>query len=507
MKSIYKKLIGLMLAIPLMFTSCEEDLAEMNVNPHTSQILTYDSQMLYVQGRAHSDHGQRVMSFYATAIQQLATQGFGTSPGDKYWFSDDNLGTMYNATYTGLIRNVVDLIERTAEDPDLSNYHNIARIMKAYAFQKLTDNHGDIPYSEASQGYTETNFYPVYDTQESIYMDLLNELSEAISALDASKQTYGSSDSYYAGDITKWKKMGYSLMLRLGMRMQKVNATLASQWVNAAITGGVFTSNDDNQVFHHSGDAINNTINNSMSSNFRRFRVAQTFVNMMADYGDPRLEMLTENFDKPDEGWKLIWGVPNGLDQETFLDPANNPLGLGWDECAYYNRDILGYIETPYYDAPDFGITYSEVLFNQAEAVLRGWITGDATALYEAGVEASMTQWGIYTGVTVPDAAAIDAYLLANPFDDTYEMIGNQMYLTLHRNFQEGFAHWRRTGFPVLVPVNYPNNVTGGVIPRRCPLDGWGTINTGVEHNQENYDAMVARQGPDSFTTRVWWDI
>ena len=502
MKSIKKIIIGLMLAVPMMFISCEDDLAEMNINPHTSQIMTYDAQFLYIQGRAHSDHGQRVMSFYATVIQQLAAIVTGEAPGDKYTDSNDNIGTMYTVSYTAVIKNVVDLIERTKDDPDLSNYTNIARIMKVYTFQKLTDNHGDIPYSEAGLGYLENFFTPVYDTQESIYADMLNELSEAIPALDASKKTYNSSDSYYSGDIVQWKKLGYSLMLRLGMRMQKVNATLASQWVNTAIAGGVFTSNLDNQVFHHAADAIMNTINYSMMSNFNRFRVTDTYVDMLSNTGDPRLELFCENFDKPDEGPKLIWGVPNGLDGTTFEYLANNPLGLTWAECAFFNRTIMDPL-----NAPSIDLNYSEVLFIQAEAVLRGWISGDATALYEAGVTASMTMWDIYSGITVPTTGEIQTYLTANPFDDTYEMIGNQMYLTNYRSYMEAFANWRRTGFPVLTPVNYPTNVTGGVIPRRCPLDGYNAISTGVALNQVNYDAMVARQGPDSYTTRVWWDV
>ena len=505
MKSMKKIIIiiGLMLALPLMFTSCEKDLADMNIDPHKSQILTYDAQFLKVQGYSHQWHGQRVMSFWATAIQQLATLGFGTSPGDKYWNSDDDLGQLYSAQFTNTIKNVVDLILRTQDDPELSNYYNIARIQRVYAFHKITDSYGDIPYSEAGLGFAETNFTPVYDTQQSIYMDMLNELNTAIPALTASKKTYGSSDSYYAGDIIQWKKLGYSLMLRLAMRMQKVEAALAQQWVNTAVTGGVFTSNDDNQIFHHSSDAIRNEINQSMTSNFRRFRVSKTFVDMLQNTGDPRLPIFVESYDI---GNPLIVGVPNGLDQTTFELPANNPLGLTWDEIAYFNRTIM----TPI-DAPFIAVNYAEVLFIQAEAVLRGWITGDATALYEAGVEASMTMWDIYTGITVPDAAAIQAYLTDNPFDGTdeqkFEMIGNQMYLTNYRSYMEAFANWRRTGYPVLTPINYPGNVTGGVIPRRCPLDGYGRINTGVELNQANYDAMVARQGPDSYTTRVWWDV
>jgi len=285
------------------------------------------------------------------------------------------------------------------------------------------------------------------------------------------------------------------------MRMQKVEPALAQQWANTAIAGGVFTGNDDNQVFHHSG-AIPNPISRSLFSSFHRFRLAGTFIDMLIDTDDPRLEIFAE----PYQGNGPIVGLPNGWDQTTIEDPAYNPLGLSFCEFAYFRRTIWDLLS-----APSIGLNYAEVLFLQAEAVLRGWTGGDATALYEAGVAASMTMWDIYTGITVPDAAAIQAYLTDNPFDGTdeqkFEMIGNQMYLTNYRSYMEAFANWRRTGYPVLTPVNYPGNVTGGVIPRRCPLDGYGRINTGVELNQANYDAMVARQGPDSYTTRVWWDV
>ena len=54
MKKYIKLIVGLMLVVPLMFTSCEEDLAEMNINPNTSQILNYDAQFLYSQAEAHN---------------------------------------------------------------------------------------------------------------------------------------------------------------------------------------------------------------------------------------------------------------------------------------------------------------------------------------------------------------------------------------------------------------------------------------------------------------------
>ena len=491
-----KIIIGLMLVVPLMFSSCTEDLADMNINPNSSQIMNYDAQFLYCQGNDHLVMGQIGMSFYACAMQQLAAITLYQAPGDKYVNANDDLGSLYKAQYTSSIKNLVDLIGRTKDDPELSNYYNIARIMKVYTFGILTDSWGDTPYFEAGKGYTDLNFKPVYDTQESIYMDFFKELNEAIPALDASKKTYNGSDSYYSGDVQKWKKLGYSLMLRLAMRIQKVRPDLSEQWVNTAVTGGVFTGNEDNQVFHHSSAGIPNNINLSMRSNFARFRAARTLVEMLRTTGDPRLNIFVEPY-----SGTVLEGLPNGLDATTIDDPVQNPSGLSFDEMAYFNRTILDDLA-----APDLGITYAEVCFLKGEAVLRGWISGDATTLYNAGVAASMTQWGIYTGITVPSDAEIQAYLTANPFDGSYKMIGDQMYLTFWRQYGEVFSNWRRTGFPVLVPVNYPNNETGGVIPRRIPYYGYGTTNTGVLENYDNYQAAVARQGPDNYLTRVWWD-
>ena len=232
-------------------------------------------------------------------------------------------------------------------------------------------------------------------------MDFFNELSTATAALDASKKTYDGSDSYYSGNIQKWKKLGYSLMLRLGMRIQKVEPALAEQWVNAAIAGGVFTSNDDNQVFHHSSSALPNATNNSMRSNFARFRAAKTIVDMMTNTNDPRLHIYFDTY----SGLGSLVGLPNGKDELSVTEPLLNPYDptdpgsdpLPFNRYAYFNKIILANLA-----APDFGVTYAEVCFLKAEAVLRGWITGDATALYEEGVKANMEQWGIYDGIEAP---------------------------------------------------------------------------------------------------------
>ena len=96
---------------------------------------------------------------------------------------------------------------------------------------------------------------------------------------------------------------------------------------------------------------------------------------------------------------------------------------------------------------------------------------------------------------------AVNAFNPAGTMDQKMAQIHTQMWVALFMNEIEAYANWRRTGYPALVPVNYPGNVTGGTIPRRL------RYNEGeISANAENYRAAVAQQGVDEFTTRVWWD-
>src|SRR5690606_21738284 len=113
------------------------------------------------------------------------------------------------------------------DDADRANLKNMMRIWKAYILMTHVDSHGDVPYSEAGKAYLDGIYFPKYDDDAVIYEDLYNEIKEASAALNPAGDIVNA-DLIYGGDITKWKRMSNSLLLRLGMRYSKLNPTKAA---------------------------------------------------------------------------------------------------------------------------------------------------------------------------------------------------------------------------------------------------------------------------------------
>ena len=102
-----------------------------------------------------------------------------TGVGAAGQFNQDNRSvTSANWTryYRNVIKGVTDVLAKLKDNTSRSNLYNMARIWRAYAFMVLTDTYGDIPYTQAGKAYLDGTVLPVYDAQEAIYNDLLNEL-------------------------------------------------------------------------------------------------------------------------------------------------------------------------------------------------------------------------------------------------------------------------------------------------------------------------------------------
>jgi hypothetical protein len=192
-------------------------------------------------------------------------------------------------------------------------------------------------------------------------------------------------------------------------------------------------------------------------------------------------------------------GMPAALTQDSanaWYRKASRPGAIFYPGVTSYGT----FGTSAGLSTPSKLMTYSEVMFIRAEAAERsigGVPHGEAAADYNAGIQASMAEWG------VTDAAAIAAFM-ASP-DVAYKggteglkQIATQKYISFFSDDGQAWAEWRRTCQPTIVPG--PNTIVP-YIPRRYY---YSTTEASV--NAANLNAAIARQGPDDFSTRVYWD-
>lgn len=442
-------------------------------------------------------------------VQQIITPyGSSLSGGNYNQFNNANTPLVWVNFYRNVIKQLVAVVDQTKSDPLQSNIYNAARIWKAYSFMILTDTYGDIPYFEAGQGYITEVISPKYDPQELIYKDILKELDEASAALDVS-QAAVTTDILYGGNVARWKKLGYSLMLRAGMRLTKVNPELAKTYVTKAVAGGLFESNADNSIIRHTA-IYNNYIANHLAAREKtNFYLAAPFVDYLKENNDPRLPVMAVRY----------VGAKGGPEQDATRatsDPAKQigmPMGyndvsintiLGqygvaslWD----FSQINLGTVLK--LDAPEFHVTYAQNQLLLAEAATRGWISGVAADYFAKGVRANLEQMSLYDVSATISEAAIQTYLKAHQLDPAkaLDQINTQYWVAAFLDGSELFANFRRSGYPALKKNPYPGSEIKEDFIRRMPYpDSEIIVNLG------NVNEANSRQGPNDLNTRVWWD-
>ena len=504
-----KKLINYSLLAALAFTvSCDKNLDDVNTN-RTSP-TSIDPVFQLNNAVINTSFSGTTLIYEIGIVQQIVTPNSGVLTGAN--FNQDNRGNTqvnWQGWYRNAIRNTKDVITRTKDVPERSNLMNMARILQAYVFMMLTDTYGDIPYTEGGVGYINQVFFPKYDAQADIYNDIIKELTEASAALNpAGKVETG--DILYGGNIAQWKKFGYSLLLRAGMRLSEVDATKAKATVQAAFAGGVITANEDNAVMKHTSDypqGIGNTLNSTEAANFY---LTEPFVNHLKNTNDPRLSAIAIRYK----------GAKSGPEQTPAIgttSPAEQVgMPLGYDNAgitavaaskglaSFYDFSQVDRRRMVKVSSPVFFVTAAQTNLLLAEARFRDWITAGAVdAYYVDGVRAHMEQMASYDPGSAIVASAIDEYLAANPFDPAkaLEQINTQYWIASFLNGPEAWANFRRSGFPVLTPNPYSGKDIKGAFINRLTYP-----NSEISVNKVNLDAAVARMGPDNLDTKVWWD-
>lgn len=510
-------------------TGCTKDFDEINTNPVAYSQNTFDpnyvlttAQLNYTGSIDFAYDAWRANLVYCGTMMQGLSSVMGSWAGDKY-----NLDEGYTAAYWGTsavgayieqVRPIVDVVESTRGKAKYTNVHNVARIYRALIFARITDLYGDVPYSEAGQGYYKSVYTPKYDRQQAIYADLLKEVEEASNALDAGADKV-TGDVLYAGDIAKWKRFSNSLLLRLAMRLTKVDETTAKNYVQKVI-GKTMTSNADNAFVTHdlSGARVTQNRNSQVLSGdggIEQYytKWSKTFIDILKVNNDPRLAKVsvTNLYPSPSSNVQN----PNYNANPAVQKGMPNGKALG-GPAAYDIYKDPSYTTLPDYSSPSPGmikkngitylLTYAESELLLADAAQRWNIGGSAATHYKDGLKAAITCLVQYDAALEISDATAETFANANPYNagTGLQMINTQLWIHSNTtlNFYESWSNWRRSGFPVLVPVVYPGNATNGTIPRRFPYPTEETAKNGA--NQSAAAALIP--GGDTLVGRVWWD-
>lgn len=535
-----KILIYLLVAIIVVPIGCTKNFESINTDPNRSSPANFDanfflsnSQNTYKEGIA--GYAGPIL-FQSGWVQILASTSSGGvnyySNMDKY-VPSSNTNNYANNSWASCFRAAslgAEIGKVLGNDAARANVVAIGTIMKVLSLHYATDTYGDMPYSQALQGESGLSL-PVYDKQQDIYKALLADLEGAIKMLDPAKIKPTADIFSTNGDVAKWRRFGNSLMLRIAMRLIKVDPAMAKTWAEKAYAGGVMSGIQDDVSLRGSqstGYTNPNSRALATAGDYYQVRWSKTLIDFLQSTNDPRLGVIAEvpqaglaannNMSLSGDNTPAIQrGMPNGFDLDGGLTdisrapgyPGGTGTGGDFAPIGRYSRPRTA-VYTDLNNAVSI-MTYAESELLLAEAAARGWSVGPTAAVHYAnGVAAGIQSLAAINSNATISAATATAYATANPLNTSsltasLKMINEQYWATTGTlmNFAEAWSNWRRSGFPVLTPVVYVGNFSGGVIPRR---QIYSTDEVGT--NFENYKIGVSGLTPavDGFASRVWWD-
>lgn len=159
-----------------------------------------------------SDFGAQVMRMEASLV--------GSTYQDAY--TPENFDDLWRNAYAEVFKNLNAMMP-VAEEQKKYMHMGIGKTLKAYALFTLVDFFGDVPYTEANLGSTNTN--PAADPGRVVYDSALNLLSSAILDMEKQSAAEPTNDLYYGGDAEKWITLAKTLQLRAYLQTRLVDPT------------------------------------------------------------------------------------------------------------------------------------------------------------------------------------------------------------------------------------------------------------------------------------------
>lgn len=472
------------------FVSCEKNYLDVNTDPNhplelkPKQILPAAiGHTAYVMGNDY-----QILGGYWSQFWTQGPTGNQYNVYDQYLISNTTFDRQWSDLYASPLMDFNDIIRLSAGGN--TKYSGISYIMQAYTYQVLTDLHGDVPFTDALQA--ESGVYaPHYDSQEKIYDGLITLIDKGIAAITsyAGDDVYPQEDDFiYGGDMDLWIRFANTLKLRVYMRQSEIRPNVAQAGIQQLIADGaqfIGDGEDAAMLFYDANFNQNPLYMQIVSLGSFNVLASNTALNYLKSNNDPRIDA----FYRPATSGDSV-GLQNGINQGEGKLP-----GFGGQTV------VSGWFSKPSFtvagpESPVFFLSAAESYFLQAEAVTRGWMSGDAKALYESGVNASFAYWGF-------DPADAAAYLAqpaiafpdAGTQADKIKAIITQKWISMcGSECVEAWNEWRRTGYPDFLVISATSQIGNRFPSILFYPNSEQTLNpnTPAQH---------------VITDKVWWDV
>ena len=384
--------------------------------------------------------------------------------------------------YYGILTNLNVIKQQALANSTYAQYGAISDVLISICFQNLVDTYGDIPYSQALKG--SNNFFPGYDKGSDIYDSLTAKLDAAMGKLQNPSATDivpGSDDVLFAGSLSNWAKFANTIKLRLLLRQSAITSK------QAYITGEISKTSSVGYLIQDAAvnpgystaqqgplyGAFGVSTGGGLNGDFNYIRAGGFALNFYLVSNDPRISYFyCSKGQDPTNGNSAVYG-----------DYYKDTISIN---TTNYNADYFGIQVTQPTKGSGIGkglikaanqsailMLLSESYFLQAEAILRGYTSGDAKALYQQGITSSFEYLG--AGST-PDAAAQTYYSQTGvinvswpaTLNDQIQAVITQKWAALNGiNNAEAWNDWRRTGFPIVPLSKSPTLPSTSHIPYR----------------------------------------
>jgi len=433
------------------------------------------------------------MQIYGSYWAQYWTQSPAASQYrniERYSPSASDFDNVWLLLYSGALKDLQQM-QLQANNLGRPHYAGIGKLLTAYTFQLITDVWGDVPFTEALRGSPSEGLIlsPKYDAQSVIYDHLLRMVDTGISLMTRNDpKSPGSDDLIYHGDANTWIAFGNSLKLKMLMRMSYVDPGRVTSEISGL--AGPFLEEGEDALISFSATAGNR---NPLSAEIQALNyvtnivASKTSIDSLLANQDPRIDIFYE----PSDAGQI------GLEQGNYNATPGIPLSLpGAVTGANTNLNTVTEIIAGRSAAVKLLTSY-ETYFLRAEAAARNFIAGNAQDLFESGIRANFSTYGL------SDSLA-DAYI-ANSYWGQYPSGGSVEEQVRHiitqkwfsMNGTQGVEAWtelRRTGYPDFLPFSV-TSLIGANRPQRFFYPS-----VELTRNQ-NFP------GQKGITEPVWWDV